>query len=89
MSDDREVVGKACRLDGFDVVVPLVAAALLEAAGREGAADLLGCVAIIGSRFPPGEARWTVYAPAWLFSMNRDAFVELRGLIIEYAPNIA
>jgi hypothetical protein len=88
MSHDREIVEVACERDGFDVVVPIIAAALLEAAGRAREADLLRAC---DNRFEfsPGEARWTVYAPGWLFALNRDAFVELHDLIIAYAPDIA
>jgi len=88
MGDDGGVVESACRRDGFDTVVPLVAAALLEASGRERAADLLrSCDHRF--EFAPGTAEWTVYAPGWLFALNREAFVELRGLIVAYAPDIA
>jgi len=88
MSDPDRIVETACRRDGFDAIVPLIAASLLEAAGRDREADLLrACDNHF--EFAREETRWTVYAPGWLFALNRAAFVELRELIIAYAPNIA
>ena len=85
--DDRQIE-TTCRRDGFESVVPIVAAGLLEAAGHEREADLLrACDHRF--EFAQGRTDWTVYAPGWLYALHRDEFVELRALVIAYAPNIA
>jgi hypothetical protein len=66
----------------------MVAAASLEAASREREADLLrACEHHFA--FEPGEARWTIFAPGWLFALYQDIVFDLHDSIVAYAPSIA